>query len=597
MPTGVVLAVALAATGTGCAAQQPADPASDAVLASLQDWAALDDDARRAALDVDSRRLGAFLLAASGLPDATGMTAEELEAAIPRTAPHVFPAPAAEPESTASSPQEAGDLGVPDGGDLDLGGVDLEGVELGDINLDDLGGLIPGDVDADLSSTNHGTSGLVIQTASFERVAHRNRATTVDAKGAALSEITDMVDALHESLLNARLGEPTYSFDDLDDSDGSTYSVELDMGKLTSSSSASRDVVLDDVTTTIDSTSNIDMDTCPNADGEVDGFLTVDGGITVPGPDGKPVKTQISVQLELKATVDDDAWAVDSVGKFQTVVRTGAPGDTPGGMGTVTSSKKYAGTMTINYANDKGTGQAVRARIGKVTGDGSLGDATSGIVSKLQQKALEEAELFWRSGGCIRADVVEDPDKIDRGGYSLVTVEAVSRRNGAALVEDAVAEYTGENKGNVGGKVSPGGRVDTPADFDFRAEGKDGLAAPRFKVTSKQGIGYGSAAIQVGQNGWVLDGVAGNISFYSVKCDGLVGTWEVESTGPEGYFAQSEFTLGEDLRGTYASTVVGKYADAGDVWLTGEIGTYVFHATGDFDPALPLRPATKGECD
>ena len=68
------------------------------------------------------------------------------------------------------------------------------------------------------------------------------------------------------------------------------------------------------------------------------------------------------------------------------------------------------------------------------------------------------------------------------------------------------------------------------------------------------------------------------------------------ASGPYGFAADSVFTIDEDLRGGYAATVTGGYADAGEVWIVDEGGTYVFHATGDFDPALPLRPATAEEC-
>lgn len=622
----IILGAAIIAAGTGCAAQHPAtDAASEAALESMQEWAALDANGQIAAIEADSRALGELLIEAAGLPELTGMSSAEIEASIPRHANLTGPAQAPlapAPEAPVVTPP-AESLQTPEDLDemlegVDLGGIQPENIDLGDAELQIIHpGASPAE-HADPSAVSLATvpradqtriamAGFMTDSASapstgfdsaIPEIAHiASGGPGVDVRGAGLNAARMLTDQLRLGLSEAQVRGQDYSTTERSDGweriegfkDGTSYSSI----RFTDENA----VLIGNSYETVDSAIQAEQLACPGADGKVDGLFVFTAGLTHTTSDGRRVKTQVEITLDLLATVDEGAWVVDASGEIDSTIKTGTPGDLPGELVDLEESRSYGGTLNTDYDYDKGAVKPVRSRVFESTGSKELGDLTRDVAAKIQQTAVQAAEAFWRSGACIEAIVKASPDKIARGGSSDLTVEAQSRMGGGT-VKGAVAKYTGKNAGSVGGKVTKSGSFPTPARFTFTAEHKDGIANPEFMVTSRQGIGFGMGNISVGQSGWVIDATVADQYHHAVKCDGVAGEWSMQVTGPYGYSADLVFTMGEDLFGQWAGTVVGAFSYTGEVWFVEQGDGYVMHATGgDFDPMLPVRPATDGECD
>jgi hypothetical protein len=301
--------------------------------------------------------------------------------------------------------------------------------------------------------------------------------------------------------------------------------------------------------------------------------------------------------VDITATVNDDAWLVDAEGDYQGYLQNGTPNDSPGGFATVESTEKGGGKLAVDYGDGKGAAEAVDARISDEKGDSGLASYAEKIAPKLQHGMLEAAEQFWRSGNCVRADVIEDPVSIDLGDKSTVTVEAVSKFDDS-VIHPARAEHTGTITGTAGGTILEAGRKETTAAFTYQAARLDGYAQPEFRVISRRGVGTGKAGIEVGQTGWVINDDYADVHMSATKCNGLVGRWDIVVTSDWGYDARVGLTIDNQLLGTWdGEWSYGGFAASGSAgaWLEARDGAYVLKVSHD-PMELPIRPATAGEC-
>lgn len=534
----IATATAVAIGATGCvAAPSPADGGSDPVLTSLQHYASLDPEGQIVALQADSRDLGVMLIEAAGLPERTGMSAGEIEAALPR--------PVAPDAASAASAKTAP-------GPITVRAASLRTAAAG-------------------SAT---PAGAAFDAATLYLRGITNGLATAHSSGSFAAEVTRRSD--------------TWSSSEI-----------VKKGKASNSITATQQATVGGVAMTLEYQVDADLQSCPDQAGLVDGYFTITGGITTAGPGGAPQRTLVTLETHVTASVDDKAWATDAYGEYSAWMESGAPGALQGEVDDSTSLTESTGVLEVAYDFDHGTSKVARARVTDATGDAALGDVAKRVLSKAQQGALAAAEQFWRTGNCVRAEVEAAPDSIGRGDSTEIEVVAAARYGGGAITR-ATAESTGKNAGTASGKVTPATTQKVPAHFTFTADQKDGVAQPEFTVTSRRGIGFGAADIYVGQTGWVIEGESVGVHHYAVKCDGIPGEWTMKSDGVGfDYHAETAFVIGDDLRGHFTSDVAGgdgTYHDAGEIWFEARPDGYVMHATGDVDPQLPVRPATT-ECD
>ncbi len=168
-------------------------------------------------------------------------------------------------------------------------------------------------------------------------------------------------------------------------------------------------------------------------------------------------------------------------------------------------------------------------------------------LKRFAEQALRNAEKAWRSGYCVRIEVLEGASRaVKPREVVAVSAKAVQRFDGSTINKPMTATLSGEKK------IQPGTSAETPANFTYTAPNRSpGRGDVTLKSVSRRGIGTEKLHYVAGQD-LKIEAAIGPARFSALKCGGPVGAWELHVVADFGGVSSDEtigFTLSEDLTG------------------------------------------------
>jgi hypothetical protein len=352
------------------------------------------------------------------------------------------------------------------------------------------------------------------------------------------------------------------------------------------------------VTTTV--SGELEMLACPDARGWVDGTIVARVQIDVGGR-----SSSYTFDGRLDGRVGDDAFI-----RYLVVQGAGSLGSKALRNGKVPASGLQSSVETVIETRFTGEQGTAGESIGTVHSfDQGIPKADAATVKELkdgQRDALavlgqllaEQAESYWRSGGCVQ--IVTDP-------WSLGTVDpdsaygfdmTVQAKSDLAEITSGVLEIE-HTEGE--GELNTEARRPAPFRLTFVTGPEGDRNVLQLRHVSKRGIGLGDIVMQSQAPGWQIDATVETVRTTAIKCGPLDGEWNMLHTGIGwGYNAQGYAVID-------AGSHSGPYAIVGDVDGIGFSGGSTAHITGQPDGTyvfsvdsgpelLPITPYNGPEC-
>lgn len=243
---------------------------------------------------------------------------------------------------------------------------------------------------------------------------------------------------------------------------------------------------------TITSTATVDMDVCPDIDGQVNAHFETDMEVSTTGGPGGAGSYRVHTTGTASGIVGDDAFLHALRVTGDSAMR--ASGTSRGDLdAAVSADGRYvlsrpgqitslAGDSAENAFNGDVTRDNGRATDAEVTGLYTEVFGTGVIIAAM---LFEAAQGRWRGGACVRIEATEQTREVDPDESISFTAKPVHVVEGIDLEYPIVATFNGVKR------ASPmGEEQEPPATIEFEAGPNPGdRGTITLKSTSKRGIG------------------------------------------------------------------------------------------------------------
>lgn len=335
-------------------------------------------------------------------------------------------------------------------------------------------------------------------------------------------------------------------------------------------------------TITISSTSTVDMDVCPDIDGQVNAHFETSTDISSSGGSAGAGTYRVNTSGTASGNVGDDAFLHALRVTGESAMRTTGPQGSRSIDAAVSLDGRYllstpgrTGSLSVDPSDNAVNGDVTRdngqATDREITG---LYEEVAGTGVIVASMLFEAAQERWRNGACVRIEATEETRAVDPDESFSFTAKPVHVVEAIDLDAPVVATFSGLTE------ASPlDVEQDPPASIDFTAgsdPGDEGTIT--LKSTSKRGIGTLLLTFTVERSGWLYDFQTGLGNEYGLKCDGVAGEWTIEGTAKIGGLSSTSLyviTIDE-------SSMTGrfKYEQIDEISGGGGSGVTIYNRTG-----------------